>query len=660
MSDARQASPQETAAEQDAGRNSSGQDQEKAQGHAPLPGDSRTAQPGAVSSSFDQRGSGQSGSGEALEDRLCTDPASGGVAPPKFVNRARSHATPANHGEHHAKGERHAHGAFHAPGKEVAGGEDSPSPAMNPPQTGQPQAGHPQTGQPQAGHPQTGQPQAGHPQAGQPQTGQPQTKQPTLFHDAGETRILNRLAPDPAQLPADSASEPYSLNPGLGGSTAGSATAARSLALTPGSCEPAPAPRHDARSEEEETDHLVGGELHVYRFDRLLGAGGMGRVYLARHNRLERRCAVKVLSPRALQRDIDFVSRFRAEGQAAASLVHPNVVVTHAIGEERALHFLEMEYISGGSLSRLLEDEGRLTPLRATNLTARIAEGLGFAHRRGIVHRDLKTDNVMMTLGGVPKISDFGLAKRISDNCDAGYIVGTPPYMAPELFSGATATPASDVYALGVIYYQLLTGRLPYVARSLPELRRQIVHDLPPRARDLVPELPLEMAECLSLMLEKCPGNRPPNGGSATQLLLAVAGQVEDVESLLYEAFANQPEVSWTQEGERHTVRVCFSGGRKQDVFVEPSGQAAVDRLLVISSVCGPAMPQYHEQALRLNAEMPHGSLAIRNIDNVPMFVAMNTYPRATVDCEEVRRSVLELSHRADMLEQILTGHDLH
>ncbi len=419
------------------------------------------------------------------------------------------------------------------------------------------------------------------------------------------------------------------------------------------------APFRDAAHEFE---GRLGKSLHVYEFESLLGAGGMGRVYLARHSNLERRCAVKVLSPRAATSDVDYVQRFQQEGRAAAVLSHPNIVVTHAIGEERGFHFLEMEYIAGGSLRQLVRDEGPLSPLRATNVLLRVAEGLACAHRRGIVHRDLKPDNVMITLAGVPKITDFGLAKRVHADLsgEAGYLAGTPHFMAPELFSGAAGSPATDVYALGVMYFVLLTGRLPFAAASIGELRRAVQDDPIPNPRKLVPELPLEMAECLALLLEKCPANRPANGAAAAQLLAAVAGDVPEIESLLVQAFTGRDDISWTREGDRYTLRVEFRDGRKQDVTVEPSGQASAEKLLMISSVCGPATPSYYEQALRLNAAMSHGSVTIRDLAGTPMFFAINTYPRETADPEEVRRSVLELAHRADAIERLLTNQDRH
>ena len=406
----------------------------------------------------------------------------------------------------------------------------------------------------------------------------------------------------------------------------------------------------------------LGRNLHVYEFKSLLGAGGMGRVYLARHSSLERRCAVKVLSPRTARSDVNYVQRFQQEGRAAASLNHPNVVVTHAIGEERSFHFLEMEFIAGGSLRQLLRDEGPLPPLRATNLVARVADGLASAHRRGIVHRDLKPDNVMMTLSGVPKITDFGLAKKIQTDLsgEAGYLAGTPHFMAPELFSGEPATPASDVYALGVMYFTLMTGRLPFTAGSLAELIQTVQNSPIPNPRQLLPELPLEMAECLALLLEKSPANRPPHGAAAAQLLAAVAGDVPDIETLLTQAFSGRSDISWTRDGDRYLVRINFRDGRKQDVAVEPSKPAAAEKLLSISSVCGPAVSSYYEEALRLNSVMAHGRITICDIAGQPMFCATNTYPRETADPEEVRRSVLELAHQADAIERLLTNQDRH
>ena len=416
-------------------------------------------------------------------------------------------------------------------------------------------------------------------------------------------------------------------------------------------------------SEAMEVDELIGQQLGVYTCDALLGAGAMGRVYLARHRDLHRKCALKILPPSLVLRDPAYVERFMNEGQAAAALNHPNIVTIHAIGVERKYHFLEMEFVAGRSLAELVEDEGPQTPVRATALTLRIAEGLAAAHRAGILHRDLKPDNVMLTHQGVPKITDFGLAQNVVINAEtdnAYEFVGTPPFMAPELFEHQPATTASDVYALGVCYFFLLTGQLPFRGDNLNDLIRSVRHDPLPSFRSFHRSIPMEMAECATMLLARAAKNRPQSGVEAVQLLEAVLGQVEDIESLLQKAFANHPDILWKRQGHRYRIDLTFSGGRHQTAFVEPSDHAAADRLLRISSVCCPALSVYFEPALRLNSEILHGALAIAEIDNEVVFVMVDNYPLATVDPEEIRRSVLEVAHRADAIEKLLTGQDLH
>lgn len=410
-----------------------------------------------------------------------------------------------------------------------------------------------------------------------------------------------------------------------------------------------------------ERDPLVGTDIDVYRVDALLGRGGMGLVYLAHHRDLHRACALKVLQPELAAEDPDYVVRFLNEGRAAAGLVHPNIITVHAVGEERGLYFLEMEFVPGRSLRQLIDDEQRLAPLRATALAARIADGLAEAHRLHVVHRDLKPDNVLLTLQGVPKLADFGLAKRLRQGVQGTVpegLCGTPQFMAPELFQGAEAGPATDVYALGVSYFLMLTGQLPFPSETLSGLMGSVLHEPVPNVRRIVPEMPLEIAECLNLMLDKNPTNRPPDGIRAAQLLQAILGQSRDIDTLLAEAFGDDRRINFERDGNRHRIIVQLGGGRRQVVYAESSTHAAAERLLLIYSTCCDAQPAYYEQALRLNSAMNHGSVAIREVEGRLKFVVVDTYPRATVDAEELRRSVHEVAARADAIEKLLTGLD--
>ncbi len=386
----------------------------------------------------------------------------------------------------------------------------------------------------------------------------------------------------------------------------------------------------------------------------------MGRVYLANHHHLSRLSALKVLFPKIASQNYDFVKQFQMEARAAASLSHPNVVTTHAIVEEDGYHFIEMEYVPGRSLQQLLDDERKLTSQRSTNIMVKIASGLAAAHQVGIIHRDLKPDNILVQHDGTPKIVDFGLAKRVLSETGAAEekLVGTPNFIAPEVFQGELASPASDVYALGVCYYLLLTGRLPFVCSSLSELKKSVLTDPVPNIRDNHPEISLAIAETLSVLLSKSQKNRPQNAVEAMQLLDAISGQVEDIETLLVDAFRGRDNVKWIRDGEKYLIQVHLPMGRKQSILLEPSSHASAEKLLMFSSICGPVKSEYFEHALKLNSEIMHGALAIREIDGESRFVMVDTYPRTTVDAEEVRCSVLALAHHADAIENLITGLD--
>ena len=416
-------------------------------------------------------------------------------------------------------------------------------------------------------------------------------------------------------------------------------------------------------TESDLEDPITGTDLHVYQCQSLLGRGGMGMVYLATHRDLGRRCALKILKPRLAERDPDYVRRFLHEGRAVATLNHPNIVTAHAIGEERGYRFLEMELIAGRALGRVVREDGPLNPLHATSLIAQVASGLGTAHAKGIVHQDLKLENILLTSSGIPKIADFGLAKRITADDSTSsqkYLAGTPNFMAPELFQGSPATATSDVYSLGVCFFVLLTGELPHRGENFNSLIQDVTSQPAPSVRDFSPEVPLEISECVSLMLDKSPANRFQNGFMAALYLNAVLGQAQNIEAMLHEAFGNNKNVSWVRDGSQYILEVRQATKRKQTVLIEPSDHQMHERLLLIYSTCCDAQPEYYEEALRLNSEISHGGISIREVNGESKFVMIDTFPRSSVGADDIRKSVMAVAQHADEIEHQLTGHDLH
>ena len=214
-----------------------------------------------------------------------------------------------------------------------------------------------------------------------------------------------------------------------------------------------------------------------YEIGDRLGSGGMSNVYMATDRTLERTVAVKILAEH-LSDDERFVARFRREALAVAKLIHPNIVQVYDTGVDEGRHYIVMEYVEGRSGAQILQRQGPLDAETAAEVGAQACAGLDYAHRRGIIHRDVKPGNLMIIGGPVGggemtvKLTDFGIARAIEQTriTQVGSVVGTAAYLAPEQVRGEEATPATDVYALGVVLYQFLTGRLPYEGSTLAEL----------------------------------------------------------------------------------------------------------------------------------------------------------------------------------------------
>jgi eukaryotic-like serine/threonine-protein kinase len=235
-----------------------------------------------------------------------------------------------------------------------------------------------------------------------------------------------------------------------------------------------------------------------YEIGDRLGSGGMSSVHMATDLILERTVAVKILAEH-LSDDERFVERFRREALAVAKLIHPNIVQVYDTGIDDGRHYIVMEYVQGRSGAQILQRQGPLDGDTTAEIGAQACAGLDYAHRRGIIHRDVKPGNLMIVGGPVGggemtvKLTDFGIARAVEQTriTQVGSVVGTAAYLSPEQVRGEEATPATDVYALGVVLYQFLTGRLPYEGSTLAELavRQQNESPLPPSAyNDEVPE----------------------------------------------------------------------------------------------------------------------------------------------------------------------------
>jgi hypothetical protein len=257
-----------------------------------------------------------------------------------------------------------------------------------------------------------------------------------------------------------------------------------------------------------------------YRIVGLLGRGGMGEVYKAEDLKLNQPVALKFL-PESLALDGAMLARFHNEVRTARQITHPNVCRVHDIGEAAGLHFLSMEFIDGEDLSSLLRRIGRLPGDKAVELARQICAGLAAAHEAGVLHRDLKPANVMIDGRGRARITDFGLAVVSAELSGAEVLAGTPAYMAPEQLTGKEATPKSDLYALGLVLYELFTGKRAYEAKSVGELIRLREQSTPPTPSSHVKEIDPLAERVIMRCLEKEAHKRP---SSAVQVALALPG----------------------------------------------------------------------------------------------------------------------------------------
>ncbi len=357
------------------------------------------------------------------------------------------------------------------------------------------------------------------------------------------------------------------------------------------------------------TDSMIGRTLKHFRIDSLIGGGGMGVVYLARDMRLERPVAIKLLKPE-LVADPDRRARFLAEARTAAALNHPAIAQVYDIDEEAGTTFIAMEYVDGRTISRLIA-EGELDLLGSVDIGLQVAEGLAMAHEAGIIHRDIKSDNIMVTRDGHAKLLDFGLAKLLDAGADApgtppgaidrtltigqphtlaGAVLGTIHYMSPEQARGQALDPRSDIFSLGIVLYQMVTGELPFRGDSLLDTMHSIAYVEPKPVTIVRKSLPPQLHRIIARCLRKNRDDRYPDARDLAADLKRLKFDLESGTRL-----SAPPLERFT--GWLETLKASIPGGTLGLIILLAAILLAVVFLLLkvqVGSLIGPAFVVYY------------------------------------------------------------------
>lgn len=273
---------------------------------------------------------------------------------------------------------------------------------------------------------------------------------------------------------------------------------------------------------------MLGQVIDRYTLVEKLGSGGMGDVFKGHHASLDQYRAVKVLPPH-LSRNPGLVERFLREAKRGAALSHPNIVRLEHVGQQDGLHYLVMDYVPGHSLRQIIDEQGALAPERAARIVLDVCRALGYAHAQGVIHRDVKPSNLLVEESGRTLLTDFGIARWLASDepgiTAVGETVGTPEYMSPEQIRGEAVDGRSDLYSLGVVLYEALTGELPFTARSKASIKRQQLEKRPDPPSFHNPSIPQTLEQVVLRALEKNPAERFSSAAEMEQALLQVVGE---------------------------------------------------------------------------------------------------------------------------------------
>ena len=322
-----------------------------------------------------------------------------------------------------------------------------------------------------------------------------------------------------------------------------------------------------------------------YELEELVGSGGMSSVFRARDRLLERHVALKILHPHYAE-DGDTIERFRREARAVAQLSHPNIVTVIDRGEADGRQFIVFEYIDGRTLKEVVEESGPLDVRDAAELTIGVARGLAFAHAHGLVHRDVKPQNVLLNGDGRPKVTDFGIARSLDVGgvTQTGTVLGTSHYIAPEQASGLPVDAQTDVYSLGVVLYELLTGEVPFEGENFVSVALKHVHEEPPSVLERRPDCPPRLAAAVARALAKDPRERFPTMDAFAAELGAVLAAAE----------RGDPEAAWTMIVPARTLRDTRPRRPRGRQNRWPLALTALGALLLAAAIAGIVLTMHH------------------------------------------------------------------
>ncbi|MBN1426959.1 MAG: serine/threonine protein kinase [Anaerolineae bacterium] len=298
-----------------------------------------------------------------------------------------------------------------------------------------------------------------------------------------------------------------------------------------------------------------------YRLIEQIGSGGMSVIYKAQDLELGRLVAVKVLRP-SLVGDPEFLIRFKREAQAAANLSHPNIVTVHDVGQDGPkTHYIVMEYVTGQDLKRLIRSRGVFEVDAALAIVIEVCKGVGYAHRAGLVHCDVKPQNILVTPDNSIKVTDFGIARALSSQPSEAedMVWGSPHYFSPEQAAGEPPTPASDVYSIGIVLFELLTDHLPFTGQDYRDLALAHLKAQPPSILDLNPALPGELDRVIRKVLSKEPSARYRTADQLGRILEK------------YRQQGQQPTTSFVVKPSAVSPPLDFSGETPPSLYSEPA-----------------------------------------------------------------------------------------